>query len=133
MQSSACRKGSESPTLKEEQNSCTLLMSNLRPTDSGNYLSRFKYSTPGFKKILLVEGGDKCSVSYPVMIALSFAIVFGLLTSSHYLYVQRTSVLNLIKEILAKSFNSKKKMIEPQSPKFEKFVGQQERDEGLIV
>jgi hypothetical protein len=133
MQSSACRKGSESPTLKEEQNSCTLLMSNLSPADSGNYLSRFKYSTPGFKKILLVEGGEECSVSYLVMIALSFAIVFGLLTSSHYLYVQRTSVLNLIKEILAKSFNSKKKIIEPQSPKFEKFVGQQELDEGLIV
>jgi len=64
------------------------------------------------------------------MIALSFAIVFGILTSL-YLYVQRTSVLKLIKENLKKINNSKRTNI--QSSKFEKFVGQQEIGEGLIV
>merc|ERR1712130_87111 len=129
MQSSACRKGSESPILVEEENSCTLRINNLRPADSGNYLSKFLFETPGFKKIILVEGGCEGSVSY-VMIALSFAIVFGILTSL-YLYVQRTSVLKLIKENLKKINNSKRTNI--QSSKFEKFVGQQEIGEGLIV
>ena len=134
MQSSACRRGSEIPILVEEENSCTLRINNLRTADSGNYLSKFLHETPGFKQIILVEGGDECSVPYILMIALSFAIVFGVLTS-RYLYLQRTSVLNLIKEILKKTGNSKNANTEPQSPKYEMFVGQQELNlgEGLIV
>jgi len=105
MQSSACRKGSESPILAEEENSCTFRINNLKPADSGNYLSQFKYSTPGFKKILFVEA------QFPtfaiLIICLSSFFLLGILTVI-YLYMQRTAIYSLVKENLMKMSSSEK-------------------------
>ena len=55
MQSADCRKGSDSPLLIDGQSSCILRISNPKPADSGNYLSAFQHSTPGFKKVVIVK------------------------------------------------------------------------------
>ena len=129
MQSSSCRKGSEKPILVEEENSFTLRISNLRPADSGNYLSNFQYETPGFKKVLVVECEEEWPLSVYLTIILSLPILFGAL-ALRCLSVQRASVLNLIKET---AMNSKKDEI--KIPKYDLFVGQQKfnHEEGLIV
>ena len=105
MQSSSCRKGSEEPILEEEENSCTLRISDLRPADSGNYLSRFKYSTPGFKKVLLVEGEFPTFGILIIGLSLSVLLV-GL--NVIFLYVQRTAIFSLVKESLMKMSSSAK-------------------------
>jgi hypothetical protein len=107
MQSSACRKGSESPILVEEETICILRISNLSPADSGNYLSRFKYSTPGFKKILFVEGDGKLPTLRVVSICLSSFFLLGVLTAI-YLYAKRTAIYNLAKRNLKKMSTSDK-------------------------
>jgi len=120
MQSSACRKGSEIPILEEEENSCTLRISNLRPSDSGNYLSRFKYSTPGFKKILLVECEQECSTEnegeFPTIgisvICLSTLLLLGVL--SVIICLLRTVISKLVKENLMKMSSSEKANTEQQ-------------------
>ena len=129
MQSSSCRKGSEKPILVEEENSCTLRISNLRPADSGNYLSNFQYETPGFKKVLVVECEEEWPLSVYLTIILSLPILFGAL-ALRCLSVQRASVLNLIKET---AMNSKKDEI--KIPKYDMFVGKQNfnHEEGLSV
>merc|ERR1719210_3303545 len=114
MQSSACRKGSGSPILVEEENSCTLRINNLRPVDSGNYLSKFKYETPGFKKVLIVEGDGKIISNASILIiCLSSFAFLGLLTAN-YLYAKRAAIYNLVKENLRKLSNSEKVNTEPQ-------------------
>jgi len=120
MQSSACRKGSEIPILVEEENSCILRISNLRPSDSGNYLSRFKYSTPGFKKILLVECEQECSTEnegeFPTIgisvICLSTLLLLGVL--SVIICLLRTVISKLVKENLMKMSSSEKANTEQQ-------------------
>ena len=113
MQSSTCRKGSEIPILVEEENSCTLRISNLKPADSGNYLSKFKYSTPGFKKILLVEDDGEFPTFGIVIICLFSFFLLGVLTVI-YFCLQRTAVYNLVKGSLKKMSNSEKVKTEPQ-------------------
>jgi hypothetical protein len=101
MQSLACRKGSEIPILVEEENSCTLHISNLRPADSGNYLSRFKYSTPGFKKILFVEDeGELCKLCISFFVFLSSICLLGVLTV--IIYLVRSKISKMVKENLRK-------------------------------
>merc|ERR1719367_2595838 len=114
MQSSACRKGSERPILMEEENSCTIRINKLWPADSGNYLSNFEYETPGFKKVLMVEGDGKIISKASVLIIwlCSFSLL-GLLTVI-YLYAKRTAIYNLVKENLRKLSNSEKVKTEPQ-------------------
>jgi len=112
MQSSSCRKGSEIPILEEEENSCTLRISNLRPSDSGNYLSRFKYSTPGFKKILSVEDYGEFPTFGISIICLSSFFILGVLTV--ILYLLRAAISKLVKDNLRKMSNSEKAKTEPQ-------------------
>jgi len=117
MQSSACRKGSESPILEEEENSCTLRINNLKPADSGNYLSRFEFSTPGFKKILLVECEHECSIekfpTFGILITcLSSFSLLGVLTV--IIYLLRTAIYKLVKEHLRKLCHSEKPNSEQQ-------------------
>jgi hypothetical protein len=107
MQSSACRKGSESPILVEEETICILRISNLSPADSGNYLSRFKFSTPGFKKILFVEDDGEFPTLRFVSICLSSFFILGFLTAI-FLFVKRIAIYNLVKENLRKMSNSEK-------------------------
>jgi len=107
MQSSACRKGSESPILREEQNSCTFLIENLRPADSGNYLSNFIDETPGFKKVLTVEGDGEILSSGNLMICLAPFLLLGVLTV-FYLYLHKTTVSSLIKRALIEISSSEK-------------------------
>ena len=112
MQSLACRKGSESPILVEEENSCTLRINNLRPADSGNYLSRFKFSTPGFKKILSVEDDAECPTFRISIICLSSFFLLGVLTV--IIYLLRAVIYKLVKDNLRKMSNSEKAKSEPQ-------------------
>ena len=113
MQSLACRKGSESPILVEEENICILRIHNLRPADSGNYLSKFKYSTPGFKKIILIEDDGKFPTLGIATIGLSSFLLFGVLTII-FLFVKRTAIYSLVKGNLLKVPNSDKVNSESQ-------------------
>jgi len=120
MQSSACRKGSESPILVEEENSCTLRINNLRPSDSGNYLSRFKFSTPGFKKILLVECEHECSTEdrgeFPTFVisVICLSTIFLLGALSVIIYLLRTVISKFVKDHLRKKASSEKARTEQQ-------------------
>jgi len=110
MQSSACRKGSESPILEEKENSCTFIIENLTPADSGNYLSKFMYETPGFKKVLTVEGDGRIPNSGILIICLAYISLIGALIVL-YFTVNWTSLFKQIKEIPVKncSFDKAKK------------------------
>merc|ERR1719278_1040552 len=108
MQSSSCRKGSERPILSEEENSCTLYIRNLRPADSGNYLSNFQYTTPGFKLFLVVEG------EFPIFGILIICLVSFLLLTMIYLFVQRKTISIWFKEIL-KRFSCSEKVTKAES------------------
>ena len=112
MQSLACRKGSEGPILVDEENSCILRISNLRPADSGNYLSKFKYSTPGFKKILRVEDDGEIPTLGIATIGLSSLLFLSVLTTT-FLFVKRNAICSLVKENLMKMPNSEKFNTEP--------------------
>jgi len=120
MQSSACRKGSESPLLVEEENSCTLRINNLKPADSGNYLSRFKFSTPGFKKILLVECEHECSTKdrgeFPTFVisVICLSTIFLLGALSVIIYLLRTVISKFVKDHLRKKASSEKARTEQQ-------------------
>merc|ERR1712107_309235 len=95
------------------KNSCTLQIRNVRPADSGNYLSRFKYETPGFKKVLIVEGdGKTISNASILIICLSSVTLLGLIAV--YLYSKRAAIYNLVKENLRKLSNSEKVNTEPE-------------------
>ena len=107
MQSSACRKGSESPILEEEENSCTLRINNLRPADSGNYLSKFQFASPGFKKFILVEGHGEFTISSILIVCLASFFLLGVI-SVIFLYTQRVLISSLIKENLMKIFTFEK-------------------------
>jgi len=114
MQSSACRKGSESPILVEEENSCTFRINNLKPADSGNYLSRFEFSTPGFKKILFVECELECSTEdrgeFPTFVisVICLSTIFLLGALSVIIYLLRTVISKFVKDNLRKKASSKK-------------------------
>merc|ERR1719264_2353480 len=107
MQSSSCRKGSEIPILEEEENSCTLRINNLRPADSGNYLSKFQFASPGFKKFILVEGHGEFTISSILIICLASFFLLGVI-SVIFLYTQRVLISSLIKENLMKIFTFEK-------------------------
>lgn len=59
MQSPACRKGPETPIIKEESNTCTLHISNLVVKDSGNYLTNYDRGAPTFKAYLVVTDPEE--------------------------------------------------------------------------
>merc|ERR1719278_530731 len=105
MQSSSCRKGSEEPILEEEENSCTLRINNLRPADSGNYLSKFQFTTPGYKKVLLVEG--EFSITDILIICLTSLSLLAVLTVI-ILTKKRQSFYNLVKENQIKILSQEK-------------------------
>jgi hypothetical protein len=112
MQSSACRKGSEIPILEEKENSCTLRINNLRPADSGFSLSRFMFSTPGFKKILSVDVDVICPTFRISIICLSSFFLLGVLTV--IIYLLRAVIYKLVKDNLRKMSNSEEVKTEPQ-------------------
>ena len=87
---------------------CTFYMRNLRPADSGNYLSNFQYTTPGFKLFLVVEG------EFPILGVLIICLVSFLLLTMIYLFVQRKTICIWFKEIL-KRFSCSEKVTKAES------------------
>ena len=69
MQSPGCRRGFKSPLLTETQSSCIFHIHNLTPADSGSYLSKFLYETPGFKKFVPVKDEYQIQILDIVIIA----------------------------------------------------------------
>ena len=59
MQSFLCREGYEIPIIKEEENTCTLQISNLSIKDSGNYLTNYDRGIPTFKTYLVVANTEQ--------------------------------------------------------------------------
>ena len=91
MQSPGCRKGVKRPNLTETQTSCIFRMHNLSPADSGNYLSKFLYETPGFKKLVFVKDEYKILILDIAIIAAGYLLFFAGIVAIFFLCHVRIS------------------------------------------